>query len=710
MTRNPARRTWAAVTTALSLALGFVAPAASRGGQDATPRPNPTIANGAAANPQNPADTYPETISPEARAVMVRERGLDPSAEGGFPPQFPVTLELAQQMRDGFAASLREASRPLIEGRIDRIEEIQIAGRAAHLIHPKTSRAGQPGDPDPAADTPLGVLYIHGGAWVIGEPVNPISLAVAAEMETPVYAIRYPLGPEHPFPAAQDHVLAVYRELLARFGAGRVVVFGDSAGAHLALVLTNLALRDGIPPPAALALLSPPVEFRSDGRFADGDSRRANLRRDIALEEAFFSLDWGGAVLGEVDPRDPWLASPMLAPYDERFPPVLITTGTRDLLLSDSVRLHRALKDAGVPEVDISVWEGMWHVFEYHAGENMPEAMRSIEEIAAFLLRHGAKGAAAPAPASREPAASRNGDHPAGRFETMTMQGGAGRAAHLHREVRVWLPPGYDEPGNRDRRYPVMYFLDGQYVFEYQPDFEVDVLLDEMIVGLLDLGLIEPFIIVAIPSMGDFRSDEYLTPGVQQVDDETAEHAAGDAFVRWLVSDVMPRVEARFRVSARREDTAIAGASFAGVTAFAAGGMYPDRFGRLLMLSPFIPVLPDADIERWTIAGTADGLRRRMYVDYGGLEWGPENPDDNQAWNDALQAFVRREQAAGHDIACFYVARHEHDGPAWRDRLPAGLVHLFTPDWTESAITPDAEADLRDEAGAANEARVTSTR
>jgi monoterpene epsilon-lactone hydrolase len=77
--------------------------------------------------------------------------------------------------------------------------------------------------------------------------------------------------------------------------------------------------------------------------------------------------------------------SPLFAEVATGFPPTIITTGTRDLLLSDRARLSAKLRKAGV-EVTLQVAEGMWHVFEYYAA--VPEAKDSIKNIAAFLRKH----------------------------------------------------------------------------------------------------------------------------------------------------------------------------------------------------------------------------------------------------------------------------------------------------------------------------------
>ena len=85
--------------------------------------------------------------------------------------------------------------------------------------------------------------------------------------------------------------------------------------------------------------------------------------------------------------RDP-LISPIYGDM-HGFPPAILTTGTRDLLLSNTVRTHRKLRRAGV-EADLNVYEGQSHA-QYGRGDNIPETREAFGEIAAFFAKHLAK-------------------------------------------------------------------------------------------------------------------------------------------------------------------------------------------------------------------------------------------------------------------------------------------------------------------------------
>jgi cation diffusion facilitator CzcD-associated flavoprotein CzcO len=185
-----------------------------------------------------------------------------------------------------------------------------------------------------------------------------------------VFALDYRLAPEHPHPAALHDALAAVRALRAQ---GPVVLAGDSAGAGLALA-TALALRDAAEPaPAALLLIAPWV-----------DLTLASLPPPAA-GEAMLSRAWITACaqhyLAGADARGA-AVSPLHADL-HGLPPVLIQTGTDDLLHDEGLRLHAALDAAGVA-VRCEVIARRWHVFQSHAGA-LPSADEALARAARFI-------------------------------------------------------------------------------------------------------------------------------------------------------------------------------------------------------------------------------------------------------------------------------------------------------------------------------------
>ena len=213
----------------------------------------------------------------------------------------------------------------------------------------------------------------------MGGPYEDVTITapLAALLGVPVFSPYYPLSPEARFPAALESGIAVYRALLEQYPAERLAVVGESAGGNLAITVTLAALQRGLPVPAALAALSPWADLTMGGH-----SKEINTDPTMKIEE-----DWehvARSYAGDASLRDP-LVSPVFAEYSAEFSPTLITTGTRDLLLSDCAGLHTVMRRAGV-ESTIHVWEGMWHVFEHIYG--LPEGRESLAEIAGFIKRH----------------------------------------------------------------------------------------------------------------------------------------------------------------------------------------------------------------------------------------------------------------------------------------------------------------------------------
>jgi epsilon-lactone hydrolase len=230
----------------------------------------------------------------------------------------------------------------------------------------------------PGADADRVLLFLHGGGFELGSLRSDGELAArlgrASRMR--VLLPEYRLAPEHPFPAAIDDVVAVWRWLRndQRVSATSLAVAGDSAGGGLAVALL-VALRDAEEAlPAAAVLMSPTVDLTSSGasmteRVEQDPFSTPALLRQLAAD-----------YLAGADPRTP-LASPLFASLTG-LPPLLVLVGTADLLLSDSERLAAAAIEAGV-DVTLEVGEGLPHVYPILLGT--PEAAEATERIGRFL-------------------------------------------------------------------------------------------------------------------------------------------------------------------------------------------------------------------------------------------------------------------------------------------------------------------------------------
>lgn len=222
-------------------------------------------------------------------------------------------------------------------------------------------------------------IYIHGGAFLIGSADDLTALYMAAKLGVRVISLSYDLSPKAKFPRALNQLYDAYAAITAIHPAAKTLVIGESAGGNLALTMLLKARDNQLPMPVAVGLFTPWTDLSGVG-----DSYKANGHRDPILA-------WNGqlnkAVKAYVNDRpliDPYL-SPVYADYSKGFPPTIITTGTRDLFLSDCVRLYWSMKYANV-SVELRIWEGMWHAFQSERG--LPEGEKCLEEVAQFLNGH----------------------------------------------------------------------------------------------------------------------------------------------------------------------------------------------------------------------------------------------------------------------------------------------------------------------------------
>jgi acetyl esterase/lipase len=201
------------------------------------------------------------------------------------------------------------------------------------------------------------ILYLHGGAFVLGSPrvqrVAAARLALGASATS--FAPDYRLAPEHRFPAAYEDCLAAYAALAEGHGEGRIALAGDSAGGGLALSVALGARDAGLPAPAGLFLICPWVDLgtdRSQGRDTDPILARSFLAEGSAL------------YLDGADPADP-RCSPINGEL-AGLPPMLVHTADEDPLRPDAEALVSRAEAAGL-EVALERFP-LWHDFHMHAG------------------------------------------------------------------------------------------------------------------------------------------------------------------------------------------------------------------------------------------------------------------------------------------------------------------------------------------------------
>jgi acetyl esterase/lipase len=227
------------------------------------------------------------------------------------------------------------------------------------------------------------LIHIHGGAFVLngGEGCVTEAMYIADACEAQVLSIDYRRPPVHPFPAAIDDAVAVWKAVTERQEASETAILGSSAGGNLTLATTLRLKQLGLPLPGALFAGTPVTDLEKIG-------------------DTWYTLE-GLDPLGSYDgfvracleayvpSKD--FSNPLISPARgdlKGFPPTILISGTRDLILSDTVRMHRALRKANV-EADLHVYEGQSHG-DYIGGilVDVSESRDAQKEIFRFLDKH----------------------------------------------------------------------------------------------------------------------------------------------------------------------------------------------------------------------------------------------------------------------------------------------------------------------------------
>jgi len=305
----------------------------------------------------------PSTISAEAQRIL---------SNGAATPGMvwpPAEDKEAWRARAGVTDPVR---RKMVENMLASadatIETCQIAGVPCYDCVPANAKA---------ADLPI-YLFVHGGAFVAGggDFAKAQGARSAHGLRVHAVAVDYRMPPDHPFPAAPEDCLAVYKALIEQSDPKRIVVGGSSAGGNIAAA-TILMIRDqGLPLPAGAILLTPEVDLTESG-----DTFRTNENLDVVLKRGL--PECNALYADGHDLRDPYL-SPLFADYTKGFPPALVQSGTRDLFLSNSVLLHRKMRNAGI-DAELHVWEAMPHG-GFLIGE-APENEEIRVEVSRFIKR-----------------------------------------------------------------------------------------------------------------------------------------------------------------------------------------------------------------------------------------------------------------------------------------------------------------------------------
>ena len=303
----------------------------------------------------------PKTISPEAKKTLARRVSDAPVKE---------PLEERRSKTDAWQARAGAEFRAIYPV---NVSEAKIAGVPVKVITPANI---------PEAKRDRVLINVHGGGFNSDSGSLTETVPIANLTQTKVVAVLYRLAPEHPFPAAVDDTIAVYKELMKTYKPEHIGLYGTSAGAILTAEVASEMRKLGLPLPAVLGIFS-----------GLGDFSRAGDTWAIYSLNGFSgpltppdNKPHDSPYVGSTDPKDPVL-SPLYANLSG-FPPTLFITSTRDALLSGTAILHRAFLRAGV-DAQLVVFEALPHAFWNNA--NLPETKEADGLMAAFFDKHLSK-------------------------------------------------------------------------------------------------------------------------------------------------------------------------------------------------------------------------------------------------------------------------------------------------------------------------------
>jgi len=309
----------------------------------------------------------PVGLSPEMLDV-VKQRQIPPTMPA------PETTEAWLRLQADFDVPGEQLGRAAAEYRKVTYEVRDIAGVRTYLVTPQQVR-------ERWNDTVF--VHTHGGAWVFGGGDSALREAVwmASGLGVNVVSIDYRRPPLHPYPAAIEDGIAVWRELIKTHQPEKMAWFGTSAGGNLALG-TTLKLKDlDLPLPGALFAGTPATDLANVSDTWHTLVGLDPLGGRVGMVGAAFDL-----YVGDADASLPFL-SPVNGDL-EGFPPTILISGTRDLLLSDTVRMHRALRQAGVV-ADLHVYDGQVHAdYMQNLTREVPESADAQREVFEFFDKH----------------------------------------------------------------------------------------------------------------------------------------------------------------------------------------------------------------------------------------------------------------------------------------------------------------------------------
>ncbi len=308
----------------------------------------------------------PETVSPEIQKLIAQPLTPTWNVIPTTPDEWKAQVKAGADATYGGLRALRETLHV-------KVEAMNFAGVKAYMVTPEVV---------PPQNRHRLLVHVHGGCFVSfpGESGTAEAIYMAGFGHFKVISVDYRMPPEAPYPAALDDAMAVWKAATKMAPPKNMAIFGSSAGGNLTLAMVLRAKQDHLPLPGAIAPGTPMADLTDAG-----DTFQTNAMVDNVLVAPGASCDKRAALY--TNGHD--LKDPMLSPiYGDLhgFPPTILTTGTRDLLLSNTVRTHRKLRQSGVEAV-LQVFEAQSHA-QYLRDVNAPETRDAVGEIARFFDKH----------------------------------------------------------------------------------------------------------------------------------------------------------------------------------------------------------------------------------------------------------------------------------------------------------------------------------
>lgn len=302
----------------------------------------------------------PKTISPEAQKWLAQ-----PVSDAAGPHH---TVQEDRAGVDRWQAGAGEVSLRLYPARVSAATMAGVPVRVVVPLHPSPAKADRV------------LLNLHGGGFRVDSGSLTESIPMANLTGVEVVSVLYRMAPEHPFPAALDDAIAVYKELLKTHKAAHIAIYGTSAGAILTGEVLVRLKQLSLPMPGAAGIFSGSGDMSLAGDSISMYSLNGlSGHLDPPTEGAGSMNEYAGTT----DLKNPVL-SPLYADLTG-LPPTLFLTSGRDLLLSGTTILHRAYLRAGVP-AELIVFEALPHAFWNNP--ELPEAKEADADMASFFLQH----------------------------------------------------------------------------------------------------------------------------------------------------------------------------------------------------------------------------------------------------------------------------------------------------------------------------------